>query len=106
MPDDVYEKVRRNQKRYEQSDLGKASTKKWNDSEAGKASRKKYLESEKGQAALIRWANSEKAKTAKEKRKSMVKLFQLTNQYIKEHPGATPEEALEEITKEVPNEWG
>lgn len=95
--EDVVDKLRKNQRRYEQSELGKATTKRWNDSEAGRASRRKYLESEKGQAALLRWNLSEKAKTAKEKRKSMVKLFQLTKKYIEEHPGSTPEEALEAI---------
>jgi DNA-binding PadR family transcriptional regulator len=103
MPDEVKEdicdKLERNRRRYGQSDLGKASTKRWNDSDSGRAARKKYLESEKGQEALLRWALSEKAQTAKEKRKSMVKLFQLTDKYLQEHLGATIEEALEEITK-------
>jgi len=99
--EDVCDKLEKNRKNYEQSELGKAKNKRWNDSEAGKAARERYLSSEKGQAAILRWQLSEKAITARQKRKSLVRLFNLTRKYFLIHPDATMEEALEEITKEA-----
>jgi aminoglycoside phosphotransferase (APT) family kinase protein len=98
--EDVVDKLKRNQKNYQQTEKGKATTKRYNQSNSGKTSRKKYLESELGQAALLRYYNSEKAETARQKRRALEKLFSLTRKYLVGHPEVPIEEALKRVTEE------
>lgn len=97
--EDICDKLDKNRRNYEQSEKGKAKNRRYNLSDKGKESRKKYFESNLGQAALLRWQLSEKAVTARQKRHSLEKLFRLVHNYQTEHPEASLEEALEEITK-------
>ena len=94
--DDHYTKIEATQKRYQESEKGKAARDRWNKSEKGKSSRVKYLESEKGKEALLRYYLSEKAETTREKTKSIQKLFRRAASWIEEHPEKTLGDFLEE----------
>lgn len=96
--EDSQEKFDKTQKKYEKSAPGKARKVKWNNSDAGKNSRGKYLKSEMGQEALLRYYLSEKAETTRQQRQALLKLFRQVDKYIREHPEASPQEALEKLT--------
>lgn len=90
--EDSYEKFEKAQKKYENSEAGRARKIKYNQSDSGKEARERYLKTEKGQGALLRYYLSEKAETTRQKRQALLKLFRQLDNYLREHPDKTIED--------------
>ena len=94
MGDDSYSRIEKANKKYLNSELGKAAVKRYMSSDLGKKARQRYLKSEKGQMALLRYYLSEKGVTTRQHRNEITKLFVHLSKYLKENPDKNIEDFL------------
>lgn len=91
---DSADKIDKANKRYQESEKGKATVKRYFKSPKGKESQKRYTQSEKGKAALLRYRMSEKGKRRDKLNLSISKLVTQYSEHQKTHPESTFEDFL------------
>ena len=94
------QKIEASNKRYQESELGKASQERYQKSPKGKEARKKYLQSELGKATSLRYHLSEKGQKAQEQLKVTQKLLRAYHRYLQNFPNTTIEEFLVQFQEE------
>ena len=91
---DSFDKLSETERRYNQSEKGKAVIKRRNHSPEGKESRKKYLESEKGKTAQLRYYLSSKGQETRQQKNETNKVLRRWAKWKLENPEGTIEEFL------------
>jgi len=86
---DPADKIDLSNKKYRDSNKGKAAQKKYLDSRKGKEASRRYLDSDKGKAAQLRYRLSEKGQTTVQRHNNMSKLMNECREWLEENPGAT-----------------
>ncbi len=95
---DAQGKIEDANKRYLDSEKGRAALEKYLNSKKGKASRKKYFDSEKGKASMLKYQLSEKGKNLKDRVSFFNHLITDYNRWLKSNPDGTIEAFLLEIS--------
>ncbi len=93
---DSQEKIENANKRYLDSDKGKAAVEKYLNSEKGKEARKKYFGSEAGKAAQLKYQLSEKGQAQKDRVQFFNHLITNYNKWLKSNPEGSLEQFLVE----------